>query len=426
MHKKKNYFVPTKQWEHSVSSKLVLMQMNETLKFPFYAKLAFTLISVLAILALLYVAQGIIVPILIAMLFAILLRPLNAFLQRKFKLPHVIATILSVLLMVVIVVGIVTFISMQVAEIANDWSTIKRNFGIHVANIQEMVREKFNLSPLEQKNMIEDATGDKKGSSLIGSTLMSFSDTFVNLLLIPIYTFLLLLYRTHFMKFFAKLFPSQHHDTMHDIMCQVKISVQSYIVGLLFQMISVSILTTTGFMIVGLEYAILLGVLTGILNLIPYIGILIAGALSIVASLTASPDLSVVVGVVIVIAVTQLIDNNLIVPLIISSKVQINAFVSIVGIIIGGAIAGVAGMFLAIPLIAILKVIFDRITPLKPWGYLMGDDLPKTYRWHKIELPLYGFEANDTVNVNNSDESSKTIFTETTTSGNVKSDTTEI
>jgi len=389
--------------------------MAETLRFPFYAKLAFTLLSLIAIIAILYLAQTIIVPILVAMLFAILLRPVGAFLQHKARLPHVIATILSVLLMVLVVVGIFTFISFQVADIANDWDKIKTNFSIHLANIQDAVRDRFNLSEVEQKTLIDDATGDsvKNGSKIIGSTLISFTDALMNLMLIPIYTFLLLLYRTHFMKFLAKLFRSDDHQTLHDIMCQVKVSVQSYIIGLMLQMVSVSVLTSVGFMIIGLEYAILLGVIAGILNLIPYIGILVAGALSIIASLTTTPDLSIVIGVIIVIAVTQLIDNNLLVPMIVSSKVQINAFVSIVGIIIGGTIAGIAGMFLAIPIIAILKVIFDRIAPLRPWGYLMSDDLPKTYRWHKIKLPLYTFEnASDTVSA---DTNAAVHFTETST-----------
>ncbi|HEX8563399.1 MAG TPA: AI-2E family transporter [Flavobacterium sp.] len=387
------------------------------MKFPFYAKLAFTLVSIISITAILYLAQTIIVPVLVAMLFAIILRPVGAFLERRLGLPHVIATILSVMLMVLIVVGIFTFISLQVADIANDWNTIKRNFGIHVDHVQDLVRQKFNLTKGEQQEIIDDATSDsmKNGSTIIGSTLMTFTDALLNMTLIPIYTFLLLLYRTHFMKFFAKLFHKEDHDTMHQILCQVKVSVQSYIVGLMIQMVSVSVLTTAGFMIIGLEYAILLGVIAGILNLIPYIGILTAGALSIVASLTTTPDLSIVVGVIVVIAVTQLIDNNLLVPLIVSSKVQINAFVSIVGIIIGGTIAGIAGMFLAIPIIAILKVIFDKIEPLRPWGYLMSDDLPKTYRWHRIKLPLFGYEnASDTVNVH-PETPPVSLFTETTT-----------
>jgi predicted PurR-regulated permease PerM len=134
-------------------------------------------------------------------------------------------------------------------------------------------------------------------------------------------------------------------------------------------------------MLIGLKYAIVLGIITGILNLIPYIGILFAGILSVIATLTASPDITLIIGVIIIVIVVQLIDNNLIVPLVVGSKVQINAFASIIGIIIGGVIAGFSGMFLAIPIIAILKVIFDRIESLAPWGYVMSDELPKKYVW---------------------------------------------
>jgi predicted PurR-regulated permease PerM len=195
------------------------------------------------------------------------------------------------------------------------------------------------------------------------------------------------------MLFFSKLIKKEYHPKLQDILSQIKVAVKSYIVGLIIEMIMVSILTTVGFMIIGVKYAILLGIITGILNLIPYVGILFAGVLSIVASLTGSPDLSIIVGVIVVNIIVQLIDNNVLVPLVVSSKVQINAFVSIVGIIIGGAISGISGMFLAIPIIAILKVIFDRIEYLEPWGYLMGDDLPKTYTWRNIKLPLFDSET---------------------------------
>jgi predicted PurR-regulated permease PerM len=110
-------------------------------------------------------------------------------------------------------------------------------------------------------------------------------------------------------------------------------------------MIAVSILTSIGLYFIGVKYFILLGVITGILNLVPYFGILIAGVLTILSSLTDSPEVSLVLGVIIVNIIVQIIGNNILVPLIINTKVQINAFVSIVGIIIGGQIAGIAGMF---------------------------------------------------------------------------------
>ena len=221
---------------------------------------------------------------------------------------------------------------------------------------------------------------------------MSFSDTLLNAILIPIYIFLILLYKSLFVKFFEKLVSQDNKAKLFDILEQIKVVVKSYIVGLILEMIFISVLTSVGLMIIGVKYAILLGVITGLLNIIPYIGILVAGILTIVATLTGSADLSIIVGVIIVNVIVQLIDNNLLVPLIVSSKVKINALASIVGIIIGGAMAGISGMFLAIPIIAILKVIFDRIESLKPWGYLMGDTLPKTYEWRNIKFTRYDFD----------------------------------
>ncbi|HLF51836.1 AI-2E family transporter [Flavobacterium sp.] len=390
--------------------------MNDTLRFPFYAKLAFTLVSLMAIFTILYFGQSIVIPILLSLLFAILLRPVAHFLKSKLRFPHVIAVIFSVFLFILVVIGILTFISWQISDIANDWDTIKNNLSIHFSNIQEMVRDNFNLSKGEQKKLIDDATKNsiETGKNIIGSTLMSFTGTLLNLTLIPIYTFLFLLYRTHFIKFLSKLFKPEHHKKLKDILFQIKVSIQSYIIGLIIQMLTVTALTTIGFMIIGMKYAIVLGIITGLLNLIPYIGILFAGLLSIVATLTGSPDLSLILGVIIVIVIVQLIDNNLLVTLVVSSKVKINAFASIVGIIIGGAISGVSGMFLAIPIIAILKVIFDRIEPLEPWGYLMGDDLPKTYTWHNIKLPLFDSESSSETSQIITDVKAP-IFTETTT-----------
>ena len=182
--------------------------MNATLKMPFYVKLALTLVSLIAIFFTLYIAKDIIMPLMMALLFSILLRPCCAFLNQKLHLPHVISAMICVLLFVILIVGVVGFISWQVTDFVSDWNTIKRNFSIHLQNLQEFVRSNFDISTYEQDKYIEDATNDtvKSGKEIIGSTLMSFTDTLLNLTLIPIYMFLILLYRTHFMKFLNKLF----------------------------------------------------------------------------------------------------------------------------------------------------------------------------------------------------------------------------
>jgi predicted PurR-regulated permease PerM len=392
--------------------------MDEAIKLPFYARLTVILLCLILFCFIFYIGQGIIIPILLAFIFAILLRPVVLFLKRKLRFPHVLSVIASVSLFVLVIVGIVAIISVQVSDIVSDFNKIERNLSIHARHIQIYIRDNFHVSSRDQNKYFDDATADsfQKGKGLIGSTLMSFSDTLLNITLIPIYMFLILLYRTHFMLFLSKVFRKEHHLKLQDILIQVTYAVKNYIIGLIIEMIGVIVLTTVGLMVIGVEYAILLGMITGILNLIPYIGILFAGALTIVVSLGGSTDLSIIIGVIVVNIIVQIIDNNILVPLIVNSKVQINAFVSIVGIIIGGGLAGISGMFLAIPIIAVLKVIFDRIDYLEPWGYLMGDNLPKTYKWKNIQLPLYDFD-NTPDNISDTNGIPGRTFTETNTNG---------
>lgn len=369
------------------------MESKVPVKLPFYARLSFSLISLVLLLGIAYCAAEIIVPLILSFLIAVLLRPIVRFFHTKLKLPHVIAAIVTVLLWVLAVIGLLFLISWQVADITNDMTQIKQNLQNHWDSFQSWVQSQFNIDRTEQKQLIDNATKTDGNSSItsgIGGTVASFGATLANLIILPVYTFLLLLYRTHFIKFLFKLIPLKKHPILIDVLCQVKVALQSYIVGLMLQMLSVIVMTCLGYFIIGLEYALLLGLLTGILNLIPYIGILMACVISILVSLTTGNEMSIILYVILVNIVVQFIDNNILVPMVVSSKVEINALVSITGIIVGGTIAGIAGMFLAIPVMAILKLIFDRIPELEPWGYLLGDDLPKSFTWRKgIRLPRY-------------------------------------
>ena len=345
-------------------------------------------ISLIGITYILYMGKSVLIPILMAFLIAVLLLPIVQFLNLKLRFPNVLSSTIAVLLFVSLIVGILAFISYEISDIADDFAEIRRNIDIFIVDIQRYIRANFQVSLWEQRKYIEDVTQDsvKKGKETIGTTLMSVTDTLLDLALIPIYTFLILLYKTHFVLFLAKLFRKEYHVKLQEILTQIKGSVQSYISGLIFEMIAVAALTSIGLYFIGVKYAILLGIITGILNLVPYLGILAAGILTILSSLTGTPELSLILGVIIVNILVQIIDNNILVPLIINTKVQINAFVSIVGIIIGGQIGGIAGMFLAIPLLAILKIVLDRIESAEPWGYLMGDNMPKTFIWKSKKI----------------------------------------
>lgn len=349
--------------------------MKNVYEVPFYIKFAIILFILISLTVILYFGQDVLAPILLALVFAILLDPISRIFKLKFS--NTIATSITTLLFILLITLLFYFISLQFVNMADDWDKIKANVIDYTTDLQQYIESSFSISKEQQKQALSKATSASTGKQIAGATLNSISDSLLDLVLIPIYIFLILLYKKHFIKFLRDLVPEKHVDVLNDILTNIRISVRSYIIGLLIEMVIVSVLTSIGLMIIGVKYAILLGVITGLLNLIPYIGIVIAGILTVFASLTGDSDGTIIIGILIVNVVVQFIDNNILVPIVVSSKVEINSIASIVGIIIGGIIGGITGMFLAIPIMAILKIIFDRIDSLKPWGYLLGDDIPK-------------------------------------------------
>lgn len=334
------------------------------------------LLSIALIILLLVVGKNIITPILISILLAILLRPIVNFFSHRLKLPDVVATLFTVAILFLVMFAVLFFISWQIAIIAEDWAEIKANVILQYHALQQWIADSFSVNFTKQQSYIDSATDNamQADATTVGNALGSITDIIINAIAIPVYTFLFLFYRKILVKGLYKLINAKNHGTLTNILLELKVVVHSYIIGLLIQMLIVSALTAGGLMLLGVKYAIFLGVITALLNLIPYIGIMLATVISLFATLATPNNLFIMLWVVLLAAVVQLIDNNILVPKIVGDKVKLNALASIVCVIIGGTIAGVSGMFLAIPLLAIIKVIFDRIEALAPWGYLLGSE----------------------------------------------------
>jgi predicted PurR-regulated permease PerM len=254
-----------------------------------------------------------------------------------------------------------------------------------MSHIQQWITHRFKVPVQEQDRYFDSMVS--KNNMLTAGSIGSLTGPILNAILIPIYTFLILIYRALFLRFLIRVTPEEHYGTLMEIVFEIKSVVRSYILGLLLEMAIVSALTAVGFWIVGVEYFIFLGVLTGILNLIPYIGIIVALVISMLVAMVSSPDFTPVIGVLLVNVAVQFVDNNILMPRVVGSKVSINALASMVAVIVGGHLAGVAGMFLALPVVAIVKVIFDRFERTNAIGYLMGDSIPKTFSWRSIRFP---------------------------------------
>jgi len=359
--------------------------MNNPIQLPLYVRLASVLLVIVMAFTILYLGKSVLFPLITALLFAILVNPISFFLQRKLHFSSLFASIFTIVLFVIFVVAVLMFISIQIGNFSQDWEIIKKNTIIHFDNLQNFLKESYGIDEIKQMEYLSNAKNQSQSSltRILTNFVLSFSDTLFSLVMIPVYMFLLLLYKNHLITFLSKLIGQDNQQNLKKILHGIKIAVRGYLFGVLLQITIISTLTTIGLSIIGLQHALLLGLITGILALVPYLGSFIACSITIFASLTSSPDLSLIVWILIVTIIVHLIDSNIIVPLVVSSKVKINALASIIGILIGGMSAGIMGMFLAIPIIAILKVVFDNIPSLVPWGYLIGDDLPKTPQWYK-------------------------------------------
>ena len=183
-------------------------------------------------------------------------------------------------------------------------------------------------------------------------------------------------YKPLLMEFLEKVAGKLHRKQVKELLFSTKSLIQSYLIGLLIEAVIVATMYSTGLLIIGIEYAILLGIIGALLNIIPYIGGVIAVILYMLIAFTTKDSASYVFWVAMLFVIVHAIDNSYIIPKVVASKVKINALVAITAVLTGGAIWGVPGMFLAIPLTGVIKLVFDRIEIVKPFGFLLGDTMP--------------------------------------------------
>jgi predicted PurR-regulated permease PerM len=186
-------------------------------------------------------------------------------------------------------------------------------------------------------------------------------------------TFFLLYYRRLIIRFLVAVFKEENAVMVYDIIAEIESRIRQYILGLVLESVIVAAATCLALWILGVKYAILLGLITGLFNIIPYIGIFTALLLSTLVTFATAGATKLLLVIATILGI-HLIDSNVLLPVIVGSKVRINALITVLGVIIGGAVWGIPGTFLAIPVIAIMKIIFDRIDSLKPWGLLLGDE----------------------------------------------------
>ena len=353
---------------------------------PFFIRAAYALLFVLLAGFILQIASSVFMPLTFAVLFAFIVRPLSVWLENR-RLPRWLAATIGIVLLMSVLIFIIGFLSYQTAQIAHDLPAMKAKLGGKATELQYYIGQRFGFSISQQNDWLDERLQGMASSA--GEYLMTFFSAtktlVVDLFLVPLLMFFLLLYRDRF-KTFILLLDKQFHEHIFGIIEQIAAISQQYLKGLFFEMLIVAALMTVGFMLLGLHYALFLGVMVAILNVIPYIGGIAGSLLAVLLAVVTTDGSWIAFGAFNVCLIVQLLDNNLISVKIVGSSVSLNPLFSTLALLVGALIWGVAGMLLALPLTGMLKVVLESIPSLRPYGYLLGEDVDFKHKPFRLEL----------------------------------------
>ncbi len=343
---------------------------------PFYFRATVQLLLAGLLVTFLIFAKNILIPFTIAVVFTFLLMPISKRLET-WRIPKVIAILISIIMALAVFVALLYFFYSQVISFVNEWPAMQEALTSKWVSFQQFVSETFHVSELEQqvwlKTKIQESAAT--GGVLVLGIFSATTSFLASFALIPIYIFFLTLYKDKFREFVLLITQDDKND--HALMVVKKVSVvsQKYLRGIFLDVVILSVLNSTGFLILGLPHAILFGVLAALLNIIPYIGVLIGSILPILMAFMTKDSMIYPLAVLGICFFVQFLDNNFITPYVVGSSVSINPLTATLALIGSSLIWGIPGMILCMPLTGMAKVVCDNVESLKPYGFLIGEEV---------------------------------------------------
>lgn len=344
------------------------------IELPFYAKLVCVLLSLVIIIYGLYELHGLLIPLVFAILFSILLFPLAQRLEN-WRVPRILSIVLCLLLAVGVLTALFWGISLQISSFAEVIPQFVKRGSAYINSIQTFADEHLNITRQRQVSEVKKYLNSAlaEAGTIVTSTLLATTNILTNAFLVLLFAFFFLLYRDFFRSFFYKVFKDAGRSKIDDVMNRIYQVVKDYLAGLVLVILIIGTLMTVGLLILGVDYAVFFGFFGAILVLIPYFGISMGSLLPAIYTLVTQDNPIKALGVVGVFLFVQTLEGNFITPYIVGSKVSINPLAAIVVLILWENVWGLPGLILALPMTAIIKVIFDSVTALKPYGFLIGE-----------------------------------------------------
>jgi predicted PurR-regulated permease PerM len=367
-------------------------------KKPLFERLTYILLFFILLFFVLVQARGFLYPLALGIFFAYLLYPIAKFFETK-GVPRIFANIFSIVLGLTALAGLGIFIYTQLRVFLDDFPAMREQAIANLYAFEKYIERTTGLAAGSQHIWIRDAVNTFFQSSglFLQNLFAATAGTIITFGLLPVYIFFLLFYRNKFKVFLLKMIPEENHDKVENIILKISVVVKKYMGGIFIVVFILCFLNSIGLMIVGIKYAILLGVISAFFNLIPYFGTLIGGSIPLLMALLTEDSPGYALGVVILFIIIQFLENNILTPNITGGNVNINPFITILSIIIGGMVWGIPGMFMIVPIIGIIKIICDNVKSLEPYAYLLGtqgsekhaisrEDIKRFFRFKKQKI----------------------------------------
>lgn len=323
----------------------------------------------------LYFGKQVLIMLVFSIFIAMLMTPLANRLE-KIGVNRILSSLVSVFILILILAGVMWLITAQIVAFSEELPQIQSKFETLLNRIQVWFENQFGISPKQQVEAVNEQAKSAitgVGTVITGfvTRIFSFIGTFI---LVLVFTFLFLLRRDKYEKFLIRLNKGKNKEEETVIMVS-KISrvAQQYLSGRAISIVILAVFYTIGFVIIGLKNAFLLSAIAALITFIPYVGPILGGAFPLFMALVTENSFGPALGVLIVLVLAQIFDNYIIEPLIVGGNINISPFFTIFILILGGILWGIAGVILFLPMLGIVKIIFDNVDELKPFGYLIGD-----------------------------------------------------
>lgn len=339
-------------------------------------RLTFFLIFAVLSVYILIIAKQLLYTIVLSVLFSYFIFPLVNLFESKLRLPRPLSILISLILFGGFMYGVGNIIAAQIKVFVADFPELKVQALNNLDALQVFINDKFDVSIVEQQTWAKNKVKEffASGGETIFSVFQGAAGALEVVIFIPIFSFFMLSYRDRAENFVYQLAKKRNGNLTKKLLNQISKVTIKYVTGVLSIVAIMAISHSIALSIIGVKYAIILGVMAALMSVIPYFGTLVGGAIPLVISAVTVGDPTMLLMIILYFWAMIFIDHNILTPTIVGGKVSLNPFITILGIIIAGKIWGIPGMIVIVPILAVIKIVCDNIERLKPWGYILGTD----------------------------------------------------